>query len=264
MLTGPEGSAPQMLQMLGQLQSLFGRHERSVERLSLSGRGSWRADLDGGAAIELGRGSPEEVLARARRFVETITQVTGHFKAPVLHADLRHPDGYAVRLRNVTIASPATAPPGRRKPLAKATSAASSSAGDGVRWGRSDLAPRCGWNGPAGDMDQTDVGTTNWSVRDAAAHLGAAGSVGGTIGWGATGCAGVDSGVAPGSTFTGSRFMVLGAAAGLGSASAMVGSSALGSRAGTLARASMDAARSLAIVPCMARVVPAVICSIWA
>jgi hypothetical protein len=36
--------------------------------------------------------------------------VTGHFKAPVLHADLRHPDGYAVRLRNVTIASPATAP----------------------------------------------------------------------------------------------------------------------------------------------------------
>jgi cell division protein FtsQ len=109
-LTGPEGSAPQMLQMLSQLQSLFGRHERSVERLSLSGRGSWRADLDGGAAIELGRGSPEEVLARARRFVETITQVTGHFKAPVLHADLRHPDGYAVRLRNVTIASPATSP----------------------------------------------------------------------------------------------------------------------------------------------------------
>ena len=109
-LTGPEGSAPQMLQMLGQLEGLFGRHERSVERLSLSGRGSWRAELDGGAAIELGRGTADEVLARARRFVDTITQVTGHFKAPVLHADLRHPDGYAVRLRNVTIASPAPAP----------------------------------------------------------------------------------------------------------------------------------------------------------
>jgi len=109
-LAGPEGSAAQMLQMLGQLQGLFGRHEREVERLSLSGRGSWRAELDGGVAIELGRGSQEEVLARARRFVDTITQVTGHFKAPVLHADLRHPDGYAVRLRNVTIASPAAAP----------------------------------------------------------------------------------------------------------------------------------------------------------
>ena len=110
LLAGPEGSAPQMLQMLGQLQGLFARHERSVERLSLSGRGSWRAELDGGAAIELGRGNAEEVLTRARRFVDTITQVTGHFKAPVLHADLRHPDGYAVRLRNVTIASPAPAP----------------------------------------------------------------------------------------------------------------------------------------------------------
>jgi cell division protein FtsQ len=109
-LAGPEGSAPQMLQMMGQLEALFGRHDRSVERLSLSGRGSWRAELDGGAAIELGRGSADEVLARARRFVDTITQVTGHFKAPVLHADLRHPDGYAVRLRNVTIASPAPAP----------------------------------------------------------------------------------------------------------------------------------------------------------
>jgi cell division protein FtsQ len=99
-----------MLQMLQRLQALFGRHERTVERLSLSGRGSWRADLDGGVVIELGRGSAEDVLARASRFVDTITQVTGHFKAPVLHADLRHPDGYAVRLRNVTIASPAAAP----------------------------------------------------------------------------------------------------------------------------------------------------------
>jgi len=109
-LAGPEGSAAQMLQMLGQLQALFSRHERTVERLSLSGRGSWRAELDGGVAIELGRGNPQEVLARARRFVDTITQVTGHFKAPVLQADLRHPDGYAVRLRDVTIASPAAAP----------------------------------------------------------------------------------------------------------------------------------------------------------
>ena len=109
-LAGPEGSAPQMLRMLEQLQPLFGRHERTVERLSLSGRGSWRAELDGGVVIELGRGSAEDVLARASRFVDTITQVTGHFKAPVLHADLRHPDGYAVRLRNVTIASPAPAP----------------------------------------------------------------------------------------------------------------------------------------------------------
>ena len=41
-----------------------------VEALTLSGRGSWQATLDTGAVVELGRGSDDDVLARAARFVD--------------------------------------------------------------------------------------------------------------------------------------------------------------------------------------------------
>jgi cell division protein FtsQ len=107
-LAGPPGSAPQMLAMLQALQPLFAQQDRLIESLALSGRGSWRVELDGGAPIELGRGADAEVLARAQRFVGTLPQVSAHFGAPLLAADLRHPDGYALRLRNVT--TPTVAP----------------------------------------------------------------------------------------------------------------------------------------------------------
>jgi cell division protein FtsA len=42
------------------------------------------------------------VTARAERFVATITQVTSRFGGPLEYADLRHADGYAVRIRGVT------------------------------------------------------------------------------------------------------------------------------------------------------------------
>lgn len=114
LLAGPDGSAPRILQMLHELQPLFAQHDRLVESLALSGRGSWRVDLDGGVPIELGRGSDTEVLARARRFVETLPEVRRHFRAPLLAADLRHPEGYALRLRNVTTPSVAPGAPARK------------------------------------------------------------------------------------------------------------------------------------------------------
>ena len=60
------------------------------------------AEFDGGAVIELGRGSDDEVLARAAAFVRTVAQVTGRYQRPLEYADLRHTDGYAVRLKGVT------------------------------------------------------------------------------------------------------------------------------------------------------------------
>ena len=96
----------------GALTPLGGR----VESLALSGRGSWQATLDKGAVIELGRGSDDEVTARAARFVATLPQVTQKYQRPLEYADLRHPDGYAVRLRGVsTTATPADKPGQKKK-----------------------------------------------------------------------------------------------------------------------------------------------------
>ena len=124
LLRGPQGAAPHMLAMHARLQPLFDGLEARVEALELSRRGLWHAELDSGAQIELGRGSDDEVIERARVFIATLTQVTQRYQRPLQSADLRHRDGYAVRLKGVstsatstTSATPAgavAAPPARR------------------------------------------------------------------------------------------------------------------------------------------------------
>ncbi len=112
-LSGPEGSAPAMLAMKARLEPLIARLDARIELLGLSDRGSWRVELDNGAAIELGRGSDDEVLARTERFVGTLTQVSSRYRRGLEFADLRHRDGYAVRLKGITTTAAAT-PAARR------------------------------------------------------------------------------------------------------------------------------------------------------
>lgn len=103
-LSGPDDQAPEVLAMFGLLKSRFDPLDLGVEKLSLTARGSWQVELDTGATVELGRGTPEEVLARTQRFVQTLTQVTSRYSRrpeALMSADLRHGDGYAVRLRGV-------------------------------------------------------------------------------------------------------------------------------------------------------------------
>jgi cell division protein FtsQ len=117
-LAGPETSSARMLAVYRQLNPVLARLDAGdIEQLRLSGRGSWRAEREGGAVIELGRGNDEELLARADRFVRTVAQVTGQYQRPLEYADLRHTDGYAVRLKGVTTQWPATsaAKPARKR-----------------------------------------------------------------------------------------------------------------------------------------------------
>lgn len=99
---GPEGSAPAMLAMYRRLIPVLQPLAMEVQTLHLSGRGSWRVEIDNGTTIELGRGSEEEVIARTERFARTLGQVVARFQKPLESADLRHADGYAVRLRGVS------------------------------------------------------------------------------------------------------------------------------------------------------------------
>jgi cell division protein FtsQ len=101
-LSGPTGTAPHMLALWLRLNEAVAPLEGSVERLDLSGRGSWRMTLDKGAQIELGRGSDDDVVQRLAQFVRTVAQITSQYKRPLESADLRHADGYAVRLRGVS------------------------------------------------------------------------------------------------------------------------------------------------------------------
>jgi cell division protein FtsQ len=104
-LVGPEGTSPQVLAMYHGLKPLLDRLDLGIEQVVLTGRGGWALHLDSGATVELGRGTSEEVLARSQRFAQTLTQVTakyGRRPEALVTADLRHTDGYAVKLRGVT------------------------------------------------------------------------------------------------------------------------------------------------------------------
>jgi cell division protein FtsQ len=107
---GPEGTSAQVLEMYRRLQPMFGAMDAEVTALRLSGRGSWKVDLDNGAAVELGRGTQDEVTERTTRFIRTLPQVLHKFNAPLESADLRHAEGYAVKLKGLSVAADAKQP----------------------------------------------------------------------------------------------------------------------------------------------------------
>jgi cell division protein FtsQ len=103
-LAGPDSQSAPVLAMYRAMKPLFEPLDLNVDQLELTARGGWRLELDSGAVIELGSGTPEEVTARTRRFVRTLTQVSSRYgRRPeaLVSADLRHTNGYAVHLRGV-------------------------------------------------------------------------------------------------------------------------------------------------------------------
>jgi len=108
-LNGPDGQGAEVLAMYRMLAPLFTPMDLPVDELELSSGGSWRLGLDSGATIELGRGSAVDILARVQRFLKTLTQVTSRYARhpnALESADLRHDNGYAIRLRGVSTTAP--------------------------------------------------------------------------------------------------------------------------------------------------------------
>ncbi len=104
-LVGPDAESARVLHMFNQLSPEFAKLNMVLQGLELTGRGSWRARMKNGAQLELGRGQETEVLARVQRFTQTLAQVSQRYgrQAQALEAaDLRHANGYALRLRGVS------------------------------------------------------------------------------------------------------------------------------------------------------------------
>lgn len=113
-LSGPKEQSAQVLALYRALQPMFDSKEMPIGQLELTGRGNWRVRLDSGAQIELGRGPEDEVVARTQQFVATLNQVTARYgrNASALEsADLRHEQGYAIRLKGVSTLLPAEQAP---------------------------------------------------------------------------------------------------------------------------------------------------------
>ena len=95
-LTGPEGSAPELLQRYGEFSAALTGIGRRVTVVSLSPRRAWQLKLDDGAAIQLGRDQEHAPLT------ERLLRFTTHYDAlkqrlGTLHvADMRYPNGFAL------------------------------------------------------------------------------------------------------------------------------------------------------------------------
>lgn len=103
-LTGPDAESQRVLKMYELLSPEFEKLMLHLQSLELTARGSWRAHMKNGASLELGRGDEIEVMARVQRLTQTLAQVSQRYgrQAQALEsADLRHVNGYALRLRGV-------------------------------------------------------------------------------------------------------------------------------------------------------------------
>lgn len=127
-LAGPDDRAVEMLAMLRRLQPVLAPMSLRIDRLMLTARGSWRAELDSGASLEMGRGSIDEVTERTARFARTLTQVTDRWQRPLEYADLRHAGGYAVRLQGVATTPDLTQAQFAKQAAAQAKAAAQAAA----------------------------------------------------------------------------------------------------------------------------------------
>jgi cell division protein FtsQ len=110
-LSGPEGSAAQMLTLYQRLQPALAQLDLVMQRVHLSGRGSWRAGTGQRRHAGAGPRQRRRPAGAHRAFRAHRGHRHGHAgKRPLEYADLRHTDGYAVRLRGVSTLPPAAKP----------------------------------------------------------------------------------------------------------------------------------------------------------
>jgi len=104
-LIGPENQSAEVLAMYQAIAPHFYQAALPIEELQLSVRGSWRARLESGTVVELGRSGLDEVRSASLRFLNTVTQVTSRYGRPASaleSVDLRHQNGYAIRMHGVS------------------------------------------------------------------------------------------------------------------------------------------------------------------
>lgn len=90
---GPEGTAAEMVAAWKAIRRAAEPLAIPIVELRLSARRAWQARLGSGLAIELGRG---EIAARLARFAAAWPRIAAE-AGTATHADLRYPNGFALR-----------------------------------------------------------------------------------------------------------------------------------------------------------------------
>ncbi|KIG08203.1 cell division protein FtsQ/DivIB [Caballeronia concitans] len=95
---GPEGTAKEVVARYHDFQKWFAPLDAQPEEVTLSPRFAWTVKLSNGTQIELGRERNQDTLFdRCKRFVASWPSVTGRWGKEIEYADLRYPNGFAIR-----------------------------------------------------------------------------------------------------------------------------------------------------------------------
>lgn len=95
-LSGPEGSAPELLERYGEFSAALANVGRQIDAISLSPRLAWQLKLDDGVTLKLGRDQENApLIERLQRFTThygTLKQRMGALQV----ADMRYPNGFTL------------------------------------------------------------------------------------------------------------------------------------------------------------------------
>lgn len=98
-LSGPEGTAAEVLGRFREFAAALATVERRPEVVALSSRLAWQLRLDDGLIVELGRDQSKAPAGqRLLRFVAVHREVMNRLPAAAKVVDLRYPNGFTVRL----------------------------------------------------------------------------------------------------------------------------------------------------------------------
>ncbi|CAG9176590.1 cell division protein FtsQ/DivIB [Cupriavidus respiraculi] len=127
-LDGPPDSQGEVVEKLQIMREWFRPLRLEPLAVTLSGRYAWRTRLSNGMVVELGREQTDldrmAMDERVKRFVATWPQVTEQWGSRIEYADLRYPNGFAIRAANVRFLTEAQAA-AEAKAKAKAAGGAS-------------------------------------------------------------------------------------------------------------------------------------------
>ncbi|KNH10152.1 Cell division protein FtsQ [Candidatus Burkholderia brachyanthoides] len=95
---GPDGTAKEVVARYHDFEKWFAPLDAKPKEVTLSSRFAWTVKLSNGTQIELGRERNQDTLhERSERLVASWLAVTGRWGKEIEYADLRYPNGFAIR-----------------------------------------------------------------------------------------------------------------------------------------------------------------------
>lgn len=97
---GPDASTSDMMAFYSYAKPLFLTMGLQVQSVRMSARGSWSLTLNDGLEIEVGRGEPQQRLARFARLMPQIKN--DELNRQLIRADLRYTNGFALSWKQIS------------------------------------------------------------------------------------------------------------------------------------------------------------------